>query len=118
LRAQSCSHVHGNGGCESHGGLGSLIEKFQQAGTGDVIGSWAGRGQNQSISADQIRDVLRSDAISGMAAKMGMDSSEVAGRLSSILPGLVDKMTPNGQVPEGGLGSGSDLMGMLSSLLR
>jgi len=77
------------------GGLGDLIEKFQQAGMGDVIGSWVGSGQNQPISADQIGAVLGSDAISGMAAKMGMDSNDVAGYLSSILPGLADKLTPN-----------------------
>ncbi len=100
------------------GGLGSLIEKFQQAGMGDVIGSWVGSGQNQPISADQISDVLGSDAISGMAAKMGMDSSEVAGQLSSILPGLVDKLTPNGHAHELGLSNGSDLMGMLGSFLQ
>ena len=106
----------GNDGAS--GGLGGLMAKFQQAGMGDVIGSWVGSGQNQPISADQISDVLGSDAISGMSAKMGMDSSEVAGQLSSMLLGLVDKLTPNGHAPEGGLGNGSDLMGMLGALMR
>jgi uncharacterized protein YidB (DUF937 family) len=47
-----------------------------------------------------------------------MDPSQVAGQLSSILPGLVDKLTPTGQAPAGGLGNAGDLMGMLGSLLK
>jgi uncharacterized protein YidB (DUF937 family) len=42
----------------------------------------------------------------------------VAGQLSDILPGLVDKLTPAGQSPAGGLGSAGDLMGALGSLLN
>ena len=45
------------------GGLGGLVEKFQQAGLGDVVGSWIGTGQNQPISADQLSSVLGSDAL-------------------------------------------------------
>jgi uncharacterized protein YidB (DUF937 family) len=37
-----------------HGGLGGLIGKFQQAGLGDIVGSWVGSGQNMPISADQL----------------------------------------------------------------
>jgi uncharacterized protein YidB (DUF937 family) len=32
------------------GGLGGLLEKFQQSGHGDVAKSWVGSGQNQPIS--------------------------------------------------------------------
>ena len=113
---EAAASMLGNDG--AHGGLGGLVSKFQQAGMGDVIGSWIGSGQNQAISADQISSVLGSDAVAGMASKLGMDPSQVAGQLSSILPGLVDKLTPTGQAPAGGLGNSGDLMGMLGSLLK
>ena len=100
------------------GGLGGLMSKFQQAGLGDVIGSWVGTGQNQSISGEQLGNVLGSDALSGLASRLGVDSSDVAGQLSSLLPGLVDKLTPNGQAPAGGLGNADELMGMLGSLFK
>ncbi len=106
----------GNDG--EHGGLAGLIQKFQQAGLGDVMSSWVGTGQNQPISGDQLSDVLGPDAISGLAEKLGMSPDATARQLSNILPGLIDQLTPQGQAPEGGLGNSGDLMGMLGGLLR
>lgn len=115
LLALATSLLSNDGGA---GGLGGLVAKFQQAGMGDVIGSWIGSGQNQAISGEQLSNVLGSDALSGLASKLGISSGDVAGQLSSILPGLVDKLTPAGQAPAGGLGNAGDLMGALGGLLR
>ncbi len=106
----------GNDG--AHGGLGGLVQKFQQAGLGDVVGSWIGKGQNQPISGDQLSNVLGQDAISGLAEKLGISPDTAASQLSAILPGLIDHLTPHGQVPESGVGNSGDLMGMLGGLLR
>jgi len=100
-----------------HGGLGGLVTKFQQAGMGDVIGSWVGKGENLPISAEQLQQVLGSDAVSSIAQKMGVNPSEALGHLSGMLPGLVDKLTPHGEAPAGGLGNFGDLAGMLGGLL-
>jgi len=101
-----------------HGGLQGLMEKFQQGGMGDVVASWVGTGANQAITGDQLSSVLGSDALSGLASKFGVNPNELAGQLSSVLPGMVDKLTPNGQAPAAGLGNGDDLMGMLGGLLK
>ena len=100
------------------GGLGGLMAKFQQAGLGDVVGSWVGSGQNQPVSGDQLTNVLGTDTMAGLAEKLGMSQDDAAGQLSNILPGLIDKLTPNGQAPAGGLGTAGDLMGMLGGLLQ
>ena len=99
------------------GGLGGLVGKFEQAGLGNVVSSWIGSGQNLPISADQLQSVLGSDAVSGIAAKLGINPADAMGQLSTMLPGLVDKLTPNGAAPAGGLGNMGDLAGMLSGLL-
>lgn len=99
------------------GGLQGLIEKFQQAGLGNAVASWISTGQNQAISGDQITQVLGNDTLSDLARQLGVNPSDVAGQLSNILPGLVDRLTPGGQAPAGGLGNASDLMGTLGSLL-
>ncbi len=99
------------------GGLGGLVGKFEQAGLGNVVSSWIGSGQNLPISAEQLQNVLGSDAVSGMAAKLGINPSDALGQLSTMLPGLVDKLTPNGAAPAGGLGNMGDLAGMLGGLL-
>ncbi len=105
----------GNDG--QQGGLGGLMDKFQQAGMGDVMGSWVGGGQNQAINGDQLSQVLGGDALSGIAERLGMSQGDAAGQLSQILPGLIDQLTPQGQAPAGGLGNSGDLMGMLGGLL-
>ncbi len=106
------------GNDSEHGGLAGIVQKFQQAGLGDMVGSWVGTGQNQPVSGEQITNVLGSDALSGLAQKLGVSPDDAAGQLSNILPGLIDHLTPQGQAPEGGLGNAGDLMGMLGGLLQ
>lgn len=95
------------------GGLGGLVSKFQQAGMGDVMQSWISTGQNQPISADQLGQVLGSDTLSSLTQQFGGQQSDLLGQLSQMLPQVVDQLTPNGQVPAGGLGNVGDLLGML-----
>ena len=99
------------------GGLGGLVSKFEQAGMGDVIGSWVGTGQNQPISPDQVQGALGSDAISGLASKLGINAQTLLPLLASVLPLLINQLTPQGKVPEKGLGNQQDLMASLGSLL-
>lgn len=102
----------------AHGGLGGLAEKFNQAGMGDVMSSWIGKGENQPISGDQLTNVFGNDAMGQIASQLGMNHGDAAGALSHILPGLIDQLTPHGQVPTGGVGGTGDLMGMLGGLLQ
>lgn len=113
---QAATSLLGNDG--GVGGLQGLIAKFQQGGLGDVVNSWVGNGENVPITGDQLSNVLGADALSGLASKFGMDGNALAGQLSSVLPGLVDKLTPGGELPAAGLGNGGDLMGMLGGLLK
>lgn len=93
-------------------GLGALMQQFQQNGLGHLIESWVGTGANQAISADQIHQVLGPDTIQHFAQKTGLGGPEISTLLAQLLPQLVDKVTPNGGVPQA-----SDLQGMLSGLL-
>ena len=85
------------------GGLGGLVQSFQEKGLGGIISSWIGTGENQPISADQIQQVLGSDVIQNIAAKAGIAPEEMSGKLAEFLPGVIDKLTPDGTVPDGGL---------------
>jgi uncharacterized protein YidB (DUF937 family) len=99
------------------GGLQGMMEKFNQAGLGNVLSSWIGSGSNLPISADQLSSVLGPDTLSKLASQVAMDGSQLTDQLAQMLPGLVDKLTPNGTAPEGGLGNAGDLLGMLGGLL-
>jgi uncharacterized protein YidB (DUF937 family) len=112
----------GGGGGGGLGGLGGLGAQFEQAGLGDVLGSWIGKGQNRPVSADQLGQVFGQDQLSELGAKLGMGGGELASELSQILPNLVDQMTPDGRVPEapagGAGGNPNDLFGMLEAFQR
>ncbi|MBT0653693.1 YidB family protein [Geomobilimonas luticola] len=85
------------------GGLGGLVQSFQEKGLGGVISSWIGTGENLPVSGEQIQQVLGSDMVQNLAAKAGIAPEEVSGKLAEFLPGIIDKMTPDGTIPEGGL---------------
>jgi len=100
------------------GGLGGLVSKFEQAGLGDQVGSWVGTGANQPVSPDQVQGALGSDAIAGMASKLGINAQTLLPLLASVLPLLINQFTPQGKVPDQGLGNQQDLMAVLGGLLR
>lgn len=81
------------------GGLGALVQKFEQAGAGDLIKSWIGNGQNAPVAPDQLQNILGSDVVQQLAAKTGLPVEQLLNQLSQHLPAVVDAMTPNGQVP-------------------
>jgi uncharacterized protein YidB (DUF937 family) len=82
------------------GGISGLQRMFQEKGLGGIVSSWISTGQNLSISPDQLQNVLHSDALQQIAQKHGIDTSQLTSAMSSLLPNLVDKLTPNGQVPD------------------
>lgn len=105
-------------GAGSGGGLGGLIEQFRRSGLGDVVGSWVSTGQNLPISPDQLGQVLGGEQIAGMASQLGMNPGDLLGQLSQMLPQVVDKLTPNGQVPAQVDAGGLDLGGLLGALMK
>ena len=81
------------------GGLGGLLKKLEQGGLGDAANSWIGSGQNQSVSPGQLGSALGPSIIKMLSQKSGLSEEDITKQLSQILPGLVDKLTPNGRVP-------------------
>jgi uncharacterized protein YidB (DUF937 family) len=94
------------------GGLAGLIQTFHQKGLADVVNSWVGTGQNQPISSEQVHSVLGSDTVQQFAEKAGVSTETATSSLSQLLPLLVDKLTPNGQVPQQGnlMQTGMDML--------
>ena len=94
------------------GGLEGLIRSFQQGGLGDIVNSWVANGQNLPVSGEQIESVLGGSALQDLAAQLGVSPHQASGTLADVLPHLVDQMTPNGEVPQGGdlLSQGLDLL--------
>src|SRR5690242_9669543 len=82
------------------GGLDGLVTAFQQHGLGNIIGSWIGTGENLPVNGDQLRAALGNDRIAALAARAGIPPEQATAALQHLLPSLIDKLTPNGEVPE------------------
>jgi uncharacterized protein YidB (DUF937 family) len=83
----------------SHG-LGNLSDKFQRQGLGEVFQSWVGKGANLPISPDQVRSVVDPAALEKLAQQLGFPEGKVTALLAQLLPGIVDKLTPNGALQD------------------
>ena len=83
----------------SLGGLGALIDRFRNNGFEDAINSWIGTGQNQAISPGQLRQALGQETVEDLSQRTGLPHGDLLSQLSNILPGVVDRLTPNGQLP-------------------
>lgn len=99
---------------QQHGGIEGLVAKFQQAGLGDMVQSWIGTGANAPVTAGQLERVLGHDAVAAVASQAGVSTQQAAGGLASVLPELVNQLTPGGAVPA----NSSELIGTVMGMLR
>jgi len=92
------------------GGLSGLLGMLEGAGAGDAGRSWVSNGENQSISPDMLKKALGQEQLNRIAAEAGTSPDKAASGLSKLLPDVVDKLTPDGELPsddavEGSLGN-------------
>jgi uncharacterized protein YidB (DUF937 family) len=87
------------------GGLGELMESFRQQGQGDVAESWVSTGPNKPIAPDQLEQAIGPDALATLTQQTELSREELLSRLSTTLPEVVDKVTPDGRLPDATDGS-------------
>lgn len=80
------------------GGLQDLLGKLAGGGLGDQANSWVGTGENQPVTGEQLAAAMP-DQMAELAAQTGVSQKELSADLAQILPGLVNSLSPNGQVP-------------------
>lgn len=93
-----------------NGGLHGLLERFQEAGLGNVFSSWIGTGENVPITPQQVQEALGEGHLQQISEESGLSEDETARQLSGLLPEMVDTLTPAGHIPRGGLGTMSELL--------
>ena len=82
------------------GGLGNLVQRFQQSGHGDIINSWIGPGQNRAITPEQLHQALGPEAVNNLSQLTGAAPHDLVSELSHVLPGVIDRLTPQGRMPD------------------
>jgi uncharacterized protein YidB (DUF937 family) len=98
-------------GNQQTGGLAGLVQQFAGKGLGDIANSWVSTGANLPITPEQLKQGLGSQNIGKIAAQAGISPEAVTSQLSTLLPNIVDKLTPNGQISQEDIASkGIDLL--------
>ena len=90
----------GMGGMGGMGGIGDILEQFQRAGYGDQARSWVGTGPNLPISPEILSQVFGRDGLAQIASQAGLSEQQATTGLSEVLPDVVDRLTPQGEVPD------------------
>ncbi|QJR34031.1 YidB family protein [Gemmatimonas groenlandica] len=98
---------------QQNGGVGGLVQKLQSGGLGEIVSSWVSTGTNRSVTPAQLEQALGGAAVTQAAATAGVDPSQAMGGLAAMLPQLVDKLTPDGDVTPGSNAMLTQVMGML-----
>ena len=98
---------------QQQGGLQGLLGTLNSGGMQKQADSWVSQGQNTGVSGDLLKSVLGAGVLGNLGAQHGMDANQVSSGLASMLPELINQMTPQGNVPHNANDMISQAMGML-----
>jgi uncharacterized protein YidB (DUF937 family) len=81
------------------GGLTDLIGKLSAGGVSPQVNSWVGQGANQPVQPGQLGSALGQNVLAELSQRTGMSQQELLGQLATVLPQIINHMTPNGRMP-------------------
>jgi uncharacterized protein YidB (DUF937 family) len=82
------------------GGLPGLLNIFRSKGLGHIVESWIGMEPNKKISARNMKKGLGPDVLDQIADAVGLPKGVASSQLAKYLPKIIDKLTPQGQIPQ------------------
>jgi hypothetical protein len=82
-------------------GAMALVNMFKSSGLGDQVQSWLSTGANQPVQGADITKVLGQERMAQIAQTLGVDPQQASHQLAETLPNLIDKISPNGELPQG-----------------
>lgn len=96
------------------GGVGAVVSRLKTGGLEQLASSWVSKGQNETPEPEKLGEALGQPRIQQVAQDAGVSETQAKQGIASLLPTLVDKLTPDGTVPADG---GKGLMSELTSAL-
>src|SRR5262245_58682061 len=83
---------------QQDGGVGAFLDRFRQAGVGNLVTSWL-HGDTKSVAPEAVENALGRDTINNIASKSGLSFSAAASAIAVMLPKLIQRLAPGGNVP-------------------
>lgn len=80
--------------------LSDLLDKLRSADLDDAVKSWIAKGKNKPVTPEQVTAALGQAEVDSVATELGVSSEEAAGTIARTLPTIIDKLTPDGLVPD------------------
>ena len=81
------------------GGLTDLIGKLSAGGVAPQVNSWVGHGPNEPVPPGQLGSALGQNVLAELAQRTGMSQQELLNQLATVLPQLINHLTPYGRMP-------------------
>lgn len=104
---------------QQQGGIGTIAEKFQQGGFGNILSSWLSNTENKRVTAADIQSAFSHPELQSLATNLKTDVQEASGLLAKILPEVIDKLSPNGEIdPKASAGNQSDLATLVTNIFK
>lgn len=105
------------GWIQNQGGLDGALAKLQQAGLGEQVNSWLhpDSGQNAPVADQQVAALFDDAQIEQVAAQTNSSPASVQSAIASVLPQIIDALTPDGQ-QSNSQQANADISGILSSV--
>ena len=81
------------------GGLTDLIGKLSAGGVAPQVNSWVGHGPNEPVPPGQLGSALGQNVLAELSQRTGMSQQELLNQLATVLPQIINHLTPNGRIP-------------------
>lgn len=104
---------------QQQGGLTAIVQKFQQSGLGNILSSWLSNSENKSVSAADIQSAFSQPELQSLATNLKTDLQSASGLLAKILPEVIDKLSPKGEIhPDASTQNQSDLASLVTNMFK
>jgi uncharacterized protein YidB (DUF937 family) len=104
---------------QQQGGLEAIVQKFQQGGLGNILSSWLSNSKNKSVSVADIQSAFSQPELQSLATNLNTDILGASGLLAKILPEVIDKLSPQGEIhPDASTSNQTDLAALVTNIFK
>ena len=79
-------------------GLQGVVDGLRAQGHGGIVDTWTSPATNLPVTPDQVREAIGAEEARAAAARAGLPEETFLSTIAEHLPGLVDRLSPDGNL--------------------